>query len=243
MSLIHDPSAIRYASTQEAYGFTWTLDKIEPDGAQVWKNSKGHEAIVQKAAATVSRGKPVLEIKFDGTENLTVLPTAPVWKLMDIGQTEHQLDNMVRKPISDDRLKKTVTVTNVIPDSCYLADYSELDVQIGQRLMEKGFFVDWHKAEKACTSGRVSSTEPNQSNPPKAEQKYGYYSAQAEAAGVGVVQYLTLQGTLVAVTCADTGGTAWPDEICLGPVTKYVKTISGSTWGRILSIRFGYKGY
>lgn len=48
MSLIHDPSAIRYASTQEAYGTTWTLDRIEGDGAQIWKNSKGETAMVQR---------------------------------------------------------------------------------------------------------------------------------------------------------------------------------------------------
>ncbi len=31
MSLIHDPSAIRFASTQEAYGQLWTLDKVESE--------------------------------------------------------------------------------------------------------------------------------------------------------------------------------------------------------------------
>jgi hypothetical protein len=211
MSLKHDPSAIRYASTQEAYGTTWTLDSTEDDGTQVWKNAKGQTALVQKAVEQVRQQ----------------LPASPVWKLMDIGQTKEQLGNMTRKPISADRLKKAITITNVIPES-YVADYSKLDAEIGQRLMEKGFFVDWHKAEKACASGRVSSTEPNQSNQPKTEQKYGYYSAKADAKGVGVCQYLTPQGSLVAVTCVGTEGTAWPDEVCLGPVTKCVKTISES---------------
>jgi hypothetical protein len=53
MSLIYDPSAIRYSSTQTAYGCTWTLQKTEDDGAQVWKNAKGQEAIVQKTCDQV----------------------------------------------------------------------------------------------------------------------------------------------------------------------------------------------
>jgi hypothetical protein len=108
MSLTYDPNAIRYASTQEAYGCTWTLNKIESDGAQVWKNAKGHEALVPKVESQVRQSmsptgrtinyspelqqqpysikgvrfgvgetidfssEPVLEIKFDGTEKLTV---------------------------------------------------------------------------------------------------------------------------------------------------------------------------
>jgi hypothetical protein len=66
MSLKHDPSAIRYASTQEAYGTTWTLDSIDSDGAQTWKNAKGHTALVQKAVEQVA---------------------APVWKLMDVSSS------------------------------------------------------------------------------------------------------------------------------------------------------------
>src|SRR5688572_33402931 len=92
MSLKHDPSAIRYASTQEAYGTTWTLESIDSDGAQTWKNPKGHTALVQKAVEQVRQQ----------------LPASPVWKLMDIGQTKEQLDNMVRNPIPDDRAKKSI---------------------------------------------------------------------------------------------------------------------------------------
>jgi len=72
MSLTYDPSAIRYATTQEAYGCTWTLNKVESDGAQIWKNAKGQEALVPKCAIPVPNPEPTLEIKFDSTENLTV---------------------------------------------------------------------------------------------------------------------------------------------------------------------------
>ena len=58
MPLTYDPSAIRYASTQEAYGYTWTLDKIESDSAQVWKNAKGHEAIVPKQSSEIAAHRP-----------------------------------------------------------------------------------------------------------------------------------------------------------------------------------------
>lgn len=168
MTLKHDPSAIRYASTQEAYGTTWTLESIDSDGAQTWKNAKGHTALVQKAVEQVrqpqtssSAGNIYSLDRIAKSYSLMPRPD-PVWKPID-GQ---DLEMVERKPISDDRLKKTVNVTNVIPES-YVADYSKLDAEIGQRLMEKGFFVDWHKAEKACASGRVSSTEPNESNKPK----------------------------------------------------------------------------
>jgi hypothetical protein len=135
MTLKHDPSAIRYVSTQEAYGTTWTLDSIASDGAQTWKNAKGHTALVHKAAAEVRKESAVWV--FDGaddkvdfalshdqkTEPFSIsytlpvkesLTAAPVWKLIDIGQTKEQLDNMVQKPISSDRRSTTVTIfTNV----------------------------------------------------------------------------------------------------------------------------------
>lgn len=46
MPLVYDPSALRYESTQQAYGQTWTLQRIEDDGAQLWRNGQGQEALV-----------------------------------------------------------------------------------------------------------------------------------------------------------------------------------------------------
>jgi hypothetical protein len=90
MSLIHDPSAIRYASAQQAYGTTWTLDRIESDGAQVWKNSKGQTAMVQ-------------------AESVANLPPSPVWVLADPSKATVPV---VRHPIKDDRRAQVNDLTD-----------------------------------------------------------------------------------------------------------------------------------
>ncbi len=170
MSLKHDPSAIRYASTQEAYGQIWTLDKVEPDGAQVWKNGKGQTAMVQ-------------------AEPVSKLPLSPVWVLTDPSTANVPV---VRHPIKDDRatLKSAVTY-----DRCLTADeiikvYNEGPDAIPgghkindltdptneetiaeiDRLIASGRAGKYAKTLEDCKqamqSGRVSSTEENASNMP-----------------------------------------------------------------------------
>lgn len=107
MSLTYDPHAIRYASTQEAYGCTWTLNKIEPDGAQVWKNAKGHEALVPKCTATVQAnlGNPCVDVNTYRPSGKSLGGTGDVkavWRLLDCGQP---LKSTKRNPTPDDRTK------------------------------------------------------------------------------------------------------------------------------------------
>ncbi len=157
MSLIHDPSAIRYASTQEAYGTTWTLDRIESDGAQLWKNAKGETAMVQQlpeegmslyiqgqvyqdVSIQLPVSVPSLDITFDSASDFTVqgtitayFPHIPDWE-----------------PTNEQTI-------------------SEID-----RLTASGRAGKYAKTLEGCKqamqSGRVSSTEENVSNGPKSEQ-------------------------------------------------------------------------
>lgn len=111
MPLIHDPSAIRYASTQEAYGTTWTLSKTEDDGAQVWRDKNGKEAIVQKAVEQVRSshrqyqyGTGDADYGIDRinkriVDNFPPLGT-PVWTLVDFNNATVPV---LRVPISDQR--------------------------------------------------------------------------------------------------------------------------------------------
>jgi hypothetical protein len=106
-------------------------------------------------------GKPILEVKFDGTESLKV--DKATW----VPIAGQNLNRVERKPISDDRKLGPITINNLVPPGV-IPNYSKLDAEIARNLMGKGFFVGW---SKACTVGRVSSTEPNGSNQPKPEQK------------------------------------------------------------------------
>jgi hypothetical protein len=143
MSLKHDPSAIRYASTQEAYGQLWTLDKVEPDGAQVWKNGKGHTAMVQ-------------------AEPVAKLPASPVWVLVDPSTSNGPV---VRHPIKDDRRAQV----NDLTDPTNEQTIAEIDRLIASGIDAK-YAKTLEDCKQAMQSGRVSSTEENVSNGPKSEQ-------------------------------------------------------------------------
>lgn len=106
MSLKHDPSAIRYASIQEAYGTTWTLDKVEDDGAQVWKNTKGQTAMVQKAVEQIRQQ----------------LPPRPVWAPIDTGQWNESFGKVELNSDSVDSLPNQ-DLSMPQPDPPYGAEY------------------------------------------------------------------------------------------------------------------------
>lgn len=117
MGLTYDSSAIRYATTQKAYGCTWTLNKIENDGAQVWRNAKGQEAIVHKACEQVKQSHREYQVNLSDrnygldrlnkriannySARLDTMPRPdPVWKLTNFGQG----DNAFEKVVGDKRL-------------------------------------------------------------------------------------------------------------------------------------------
>lgn len=162
MSLIHDPSAIRYASTQEAYGSTWTLNKIEGDGAQVWKNSQGQEAIVQKTCDQIRQNhrewRLNTEDKDYGIDRINKrigrgytiereLGTPAASKYPPIERklgTPYNLETIARQY----GIKTTLSLGHFQADPPYLKEYCETDCQVTQKLFERGFFVDWDKVNE-----------------------------------------------------------------------------------------------
>ncbi len=170
MSLKHDLSAIRYASTQEAYGQLWTLDKVEPDGAQVWKNGKGQTAMVQ-AEPMADKINHYLDAKFAKVmEDIVAgdpfraskLPESPVWVLAD-PSTAHV--PVVRHPIKDDRRAQLSDLTDPTNEQTI----AEIDHLIASGIDAK-YARTLEGCKQAMQSGRVSSTEENVSNGPKSEQ-------------------------------------------------------------------------
>jgi hypothetical protein len=158
MSLQHDPSAVRYSTTQDAYGTTWTYLSTDENGSQTWKNSAGQSAVVPRIEPFVLKGPSPDYSYGDGVDSLATIPDnhicpspvpgsqpAPraIWKLVD-GQ---DVKDIKRNPIPDDR-RRNVTVTNVILEAATVADYSKLDVEIMNTLREKGFFVNWGKIDE-----------------------------------------------------------------------------------------------
>lgn len=167
MSLTYDPSAIRYASTQEAYGCTWTLNKIEDDGAQVWKNSQGQEAIVQKACDQVRQNhrewRLNTEDKDYGIDRINKrigrgytiereLGTPAASKYPPIERelgTPYDLETIARQY----GIKTPLSLGHFQADPPYLKEYSETDCEVTQKLFERGFFVDWNKVDEIQTAG------------------------------------------------------------------------------------------
>lgn len=136
MSLIHDPSAIRYASTQQAYGQTWTLSKTEEDGTQVWKNGQEQEAFVPKMVETVRA--EVTDWVFDGKEDtihfdlerVTTIQYSPVDRAIAMKRAA---------------LTGSITAANNLMPGQKLQAYADSDAEISRKLNERGFFVDWNK--------------------------------------------------------------------------------------------------
>ena len=83
MSLKWYPNA-RIDETQEAYGKTWRVDKVENDGAIVFRCGK--------ETAMAPRTDSPAAVK-------------AVWKPIDFGQFASQAANIERHPIKDDRLR------------------------------------------------------------------------------------------------------------------------------------------
>lgn len=234
MGLSYDPTAIRYASTQEAYGYTWTLSKIEDDGSQTWKNAKGHLAVVQKVAETVRRPEPVLELKFDGTEDLQVpseFKVDPPYSLETIAKRYSEIDAEVTKKLFDKGFFTNFATCNEpghISDVC-VYDRSLSNEEIA-KVHNEGYDAvpGGKRLFSEADSGRVSSTQFNESNVQKTAQKFGYYSKQADNFGIGLCEYRTFKNTTVLVTSVGAEGSKWPDEICIGPVSELVRVVRKS---------------
>jgi hypothetical protein len=70
MSLQHDPSAVRYSTTQDAYGTTWTYLSTDESGSQTWKNTAGQTALVPKIEPFVPKGPSPDYSYGDGVDSL-----------------------------------------------------------------------------------------------------------------------------------------------------------------------------
>lgn len=177
MPLVYDPSALRYESTQQAYGQTWTLQRIEDDGAQLWRNGQGQEALVPRMEVEV-RGEWV----FDGKEDtvqfpfvhdgpVSVAPSGHTWtetlKINTTGDCTVEIDNKSTIEITGFSYQQPIKMHETVVDKRFASNTAKIG-EIRMSLNGKRSY-QWNGHNwQGPVSGRTNSTEPNQSNGPKA---------------------------------------------------------------------------
>lgn len=198
MSLTYDPTAIRYASTQEAYGQTWILNKVEDDGAQVWRNSKGQEAIVPKMC---TKFEPALKINFTPEEKLAILKaegfsvcgnltsffpmneefrkqmTEGTWENLEPNDYGHfQSDPpYVPKPKLFTTIANSDSSGKIVGGCSYDRVLTREEMA---KVRKEGYSAvpGGKPLVEHADSGRVSSTKPNESNKPKS--RHGIFAGE-----------------------------------------------------------------
>ncbi len=233
MSLIHDPSAIRYASTQEAYGQLWTLDKVEPDGAQVWKNAKGQTAMVQ--AEPEGGGQWYIQ----GQVYQDVVIDLPV-SIPPLDWVFDGKDDTIDIPL--DLVKRAIYCSPVDlairARQANRAQINDLTDPTNEQTTASGRAGKYAKTLEDCKqamqSGRVSSTEENSSNSPKGQTIFGYYSQEAVLAGCAVFTYLDENNAVHLLTRYEpyrADKCRWSDCQFVGefPIGNYIETIKQPT--------------